>query len=132
MSARADRMPNPGAIVYFDHPADDGRRFLQRCLAIGGQTVSIDNGVVYVDGKPFDEPPGVQRTFVDFGPVVVPDGHFFVMGDNRDRASDSRRWGPVPVEYLRGRVVEELSWTETFVGMVPFLRWIPALDSARH
>ena len=103
-------MPAPGDIVAFEYPEDRKRVFLQRCIAIGGQTVIIEDGVVHVDGVRFDEPEGVLRMREDFGPAVVRDGHFFVLGDNRLAASDSRRWGTVPLDHLQGRVVNVLRW----------------------
>ena len=106
-------------VVAFEYPADRDQLFLQRCIAIGGQTVKIEDGVVYVDGIPFDEPEGVLPMPEDFGPEVVPDGHFFVMGDNRPGAFDSRTWGTVALDHLRGRVVRELSWREAAAAWIP-------------
>ena len=57
----------------------------------------------------------------DFGPEVVPARHFFVMGDNRSEAVDSRLLGPVPLDHLRGKVVRELPWREAAAAWVPFL-----------
>ncbi len=108
-SAYDNRMPQPGDIDVFEYPLDRESSFLQRCIAIEGQTVTIDDGVVHVDGIRFDEPEGVRALpGRDFGPEVVPDGHFFVMGDNRLRASDSRTWGAVPHDHLWGKVVQIL------------------------
>ena len=110
-------MPVPGDIVTFERPGDRDGLLLQRCIAIEGQTVTIDDGVVYVDGIRFNEPSGVQFMHQDFGPTVVPRGHFFVMGDNRLSALDSRLFGTVPGGHLRGKVVRILtradgSWRE--------------------
>ena len=115
--AYGNRMPAPGDIVVFEYPVDREKHFLQRCIAIEGQTVTVRGGVVYVDGIRFDEPEGVQPfRGQDFGPEVVPDGHFFVMGDHRLRSADSRKWGTVPLDHLWGKVVQILIATDGVGG----------------
>ena len=104
--------PKSGDLVIFEFPQDPGRDFIKRCIAIGGQTVEVKNKVVYVDGEPLDDPPGVkyedsrvlgrqygQRD--NFGPYTVPPGHIFVLGDNRDSSYDSRFWGTVPLDKVK-------------------------------
>lgn len=107
-SADDDRLPEPGDIVSFQYPGNRDRLLVMRCVATEGQIVAIENGVVQVDGIPFDEPEGVQPAPEDFGPEVVPAGHFFVLGDNRGMSADSRMFGPVPRDHLLGEVVQKL------------------------
>jgi signal peptidase I len=95
------RQPQPGDIVIFESP-EDGETLIKRCVAVAGQSVEIRNRSLYVDGARRDEPfvkhsPGSRMPHSrEYGPVVIPEGHIFCMGDNRDHSRDSRVFGPVP------------------------------------
>lgn len=95
-----------GDVVVFASP-QDGARTLKRVVAVGGQQVAIRDAVLHVDGRRVDEP-GVDLSRVDglwFGPVQVPPGTVFVLGDARAGSIDSRVFGAVPLDAVRGRVV---------------------------
>lgn len=77
--------------------------YVKRIVATGGETVELRKGILYVDGKKIDERYAVNDTG-DFGPVEVPEGTLFCMGDNRGNSRDSRFWGTVPVRSVIGRV----------------------------
>jgi signal peptidase I len=98
--------PKQGDIVVFVSPSDKSIDYIKRVVAVGGQTVNVDDGRVSVDGKLLDEP-YVNKEVVDHysatGPVVVPAGQVFLMGDNRTNSRDSRYFGPRPVSELLGR-----------------------------
>ncbi len=106
--------PDPAAVsagtaVVFPHP-HDGSTTVKRVVATGGQTVAIEDSLLVVDGRVVDEP-FVDHSRIDgtyFGPVSVPDGHVFVMGDNRGVSVDSRHFGTVPAEDLEATVL--LPW----------------------
>jgi len=96
-----------GDIVVFRYPKDVTETFLKRVTAIGGDSLEIKNGVLYVNSKPVQEPYAVHHAPVhspeeSWGPTVVPEGKLFVMGDNRDNSSDSRDWGFVPMSNVIG------------------------------
>lgn len=101
-----------GDIVAFRYPKDPDITFLKRVVALGGDRVEIRNDVLYLNGKPQAEP-FVEHTrrrkapgYRDHMPLlVVPAGHMFVMGDNRDDSEDSRYFGPVPLDSVRGEPV---------------------------
>jgi signal peptidase I len=97
--------PRRGDLVVFHQPRDGGL-LLKRVVAVGGQLVGIEDGVLHVDGRAVAEP-FVNRRLVDsvyFGPVRVPRDAVFVMGDRREDSVDSRSFGAVPRTLLVGRV----------------------------
>ncbi|MDA8352294.1 MAG: signal peptidase I [Firmicutes bacterium] len=98
------RDPKPGEVIVFH--ATEEKDYIKRVIALPGQTVSAYNNVVRVNGESIEEPyiDEGNRT-ADFGPVKVPEGHVFVMGDNRMNSSDSRNpeVGPVPIDHVVGR-----------------------------
>ncbi len=105
--------PERGDVIVFIFPLDRSKDFIKRVIGVGGDTVEIINKKVYVNGKLFHEPPGVQHTDPriipaslqprdNMGPIKVPKGKLFVMGDNRDQSYDSRFWGFVPVKDVKG------------------------------
>lgn len=96
-----------GDIIVFRYPRDPEETFLKRVAAVGGDHVEIHDGIVYVNSRPRKEPYAVYRgprnsPEEQMAQIVVPQGHLFVMGDNRDNSSDSRDWGFVPVENVIG------------------------------
>lgn len=82
------------------------RDFVKRVIAVGGDEVRIEDGQVFVNDVPLDEPYVVFEDADNYGPVTVPDGHLFFLGDNRPNSSDSRRsLGSVPQDAVVGRAV---------------------------
>lgn len=132
--------PEPGDVIVFDPPfgaEEEDEPLLQavvrniaeslglqtpavedlikRVIAVGGQELEVVDSQVLIDGIPIDEPYLDESAFMpDFGPVDVPVGTVFVMGDNRPRSQDSRRFGPIDTDSIVGRA---------FVRVWPFDRW---------
>jgi signal peptidase I len=80
------------------------RDFVKRVIGVEGDEIVIESGRVYVNGEPLDEPYVVYDDGSDYGPVTVPEGHLFFLGDNRPNSSDSRRsLGFVPLDHVVGR-----------------------------
>jgi len=98
-------------IIVFRFPDDLTVDYVKRVIGLPGETVEIRNKQVFVDGRPLVEPMKVHVDSLNtaeagrdnFGPVTVPAGHLFAMGDNRDDSLDSRSWGFVPLSYVKGR-----------------------------
>jgi len=122
------RGPRTGDIIVFQFPGNPGLDYIKRCIATGGQTVEVRAKVVYVNGVPspaadryayhmdpgiscggqvgpFPEDAGLRTCRDNFGPFRVPPGRLFMMGDNRENSNDSRFWGTVPMDYVRGRAL---------------------------
>lgn len=131
--------PARGDVIVFDsplHPHDDGENILEavvrnigealglstpesalikRVIAIGGDTIEIVDNQVLVNGEAIDEPYLTRSPRMsDFGPMEIPQGHVFVMGDNRNQSEDSRRFGPIPESTIIGNA---------FVKVWPPGRW---------
>lgn len=98
--------PRPGDIVMLYYPVNPEKMFVKRVIAQEGDSVRIVDGRVFVNDVPFpdDYVPEELRGHDDWGPSVVQQGYYFVMGDHRNNSSDSRNWGPVPKKYIVGKV----------------------------
>jgi signal peptidase I len=96
-------LPEPGDVVVFEFPQDPKRDFIKRVIAVPGQSVEVREGKVFVDGVIQDEPYLSEPPHYTYGPVTVPDGHLFVLGDNRNNSYDSHSWGMLPEKHLIGR-----------------------------
>lgn len=116
LSVRFGDGVRPGDIAIFHNPEAGTEHdiLVKRVIARGGQTVDLIDGRVVVDGKPLDEPYTVGKSLplptqaygIEFSfPFVVPDGYFWMMGDNRENSADSRYFGPVSEDSMIGRVV---------------------------
>lgn len=111
----AIRQPHRGDVIVFRYPDDPSRDFIKRCVAVEGQTLEIRDKVLYINDVPQKEPyvihsddriiPREVSARDNFGPTVVPRGHIFMMGDNRDNSHDSRFWGPLPLNLIKGKAM---------------------------
>jgi signal peptidase I len=102
--------PGVGDIVMLYYPNNPEKSFVKRIIAEEGDQVRIVDGRVYRNDVPMDDTfvPAEYRSHDDWGPQVVPEGYYFVMGDHRNNSSDSRHWGWVPKKYVIGKV--QLRW----------------------
>jgi signal peptidase I len=108
-------------VVVFKYPEEPDRDFIKRVIGLPGETVEVREKKVFINGSPLDEPhahylqpPLAPSEFHEvtsldvrdrYGPVTVPVNHYFVMGDNRDNSQDSRYWGFLPREYIKGKAL---------------------------
>jgi signal peptidase I len=109
-----------GDIVVFKYPEDPERDFIKRVIGLPGETIELRDHLIHVNGRALEEPyahylprseggAGGEITSDDvrerYGPVVVPAGSLFVMGDNRDNSQDSRYWGFLPKDNIKGKAL---------------------------
>jgi signal peptidase I len=102
--------PHISDIVMLYYPNDPNKSFVKRVIAEEGDQVRIVDGKVYRNDILLDDSfvPPDYRSHDDWGPQVIPEGYYFVMGDHRNNSSDSRHWGFVPKKYIIGKV--QLRW----------------------
>jgi signal peptidase I len=144
-----------GDIIVFKWPRELDKDFVKRVVALEGEKIEIKDKQVYIDDKPITEDYKVhndERVYTrseyyrydsiirdNYGPQIVPPGHVFAMGDNRDDSSDSRFWGFLPINYIKGRPwviyfsyqAERDAYLKTsvrerlkkFVNFIPKARW---------
>lgn len=102
--------PHRGDVIVFKAPTDNEKDFIKRVIGEPGDTISVKDGFVYVNGELFDESAYLASDVRTYGgsslkdgeSVVVPEGNYFVMGDNRSYSSDSREWGLLPKNDIIG------------------------------
>jgi signal peptidase I len=107
--------PKRGDIVVFIYPEDRSKDFIKRLIGLPGDTVEIRDKKIFINGLPWNDTHGVYVDSMilpaavqprdNFGPVTVPEGSLFVMGDNRDESYDSRYWGFVPMKDVLGKAL---------------------------
>lgn len=121
------KKPNRGDVIVFIYPIDKSKDFIKRVIAIEGDTVEIIDKKVYINGKPFADPYGIHCNGLiypkgiqprdNFGPLLVPESKVFVMGDNRDQSYDSRFWGFVDLNEIKGKAfIIYWSWDKSNFG----------------
>ena len=138
--------PERGEVVVFKYPENPDQDYIKRCIAVGGDTLEIKNKKVYINGKFVEYPPhfklvpgtippnrpeaGIKPAGAgnkdNYGPVIVPENHYFMMGDNRDNSLDSRYWGFLPEENIVGEaLIIYFSWDKTakFYQLFKMIRW---------
>jgi signal peptidase I len=106
-----------GHVIVFKYPEDPSRDFIKRVIALPGQTVEVHGGQVYVNGVARSEPYLDKPPAYEYGPVQVPEGQYFVLGDNRNNSYDSHSWGMLGESFMIGRA-EVRYWPLAKAGRV--------------
>jgi signal peptidase I len=104
-----------GDVLVFKYPEEPSRDFIKRVVGLPGETLELKGTQVYINGQPLSEPYALYQRLPDlllpgdvrraYGPVTIPEGHYFMMGDNRDDSQDSRYWGFLPAGHIKGRAL---------------------------
>ena len=119
--------PERRDIIVFKFPEDEKKDFIKRVIGLPGETIELRDKIVYIDGKPLDEPYAIHTRFNmqpvrdNFGPYKIPEDQFFVMGDNREGSYDSRWWGTVKREKIVGKALI-IYWSWASISDIRFNR----------
>ena len=113
--------PKRGDILIFPWPDNPDVTYVKRVIGLPGETVEIKNGYVYIDGEAIEEPYLKEEMTGEFGPYVVPEGCYFMMGDNRNSSQDSRRWNNTFLE-------EENIMAKVLFRYSPSFHWFSDVD----
>jgi len=124
------KKPGRGDVIVFIYPIDESKDFIKRVIGVGGDRIEIRQKKIYINGQPFKDVYGHYQesnpssSYIQFknnlGPIVVPSDSLFVMGDNRDRSYDSRFWGFVKLNMVKGKAfIIYWSWG----GFLRDIRW---------
>ena len=118
----SDKIPARGDVIIFTFPVNHDMDFVKRVIGLPGDVIEVRDKKVFLNGKRFEIPNekytdpfsiniGTNKVRDFFGPITVSPGHVFVMGDNRDQSYDSRFWGQVPIENIKGKAfIIYFSW----------------------
>lgn len=110
-------VPERFDVIVFKYPMDESKDYIKRVIGLPGETIEVRQQQVYINGKKIDdlhanhtqEPDGTEPRD-NFGPMRIPEGHVFVMGDNRENSQDSRFWGFLDIRKIRGKA-QRIYWS---------------------
>jgi len=124
------RSPQRGEVIVFNYPKDPSQRYIKRIIALPGETIEIRNGEVFISMNSGSEVKVDEslyitdkvreewKTGLSYGPATLGENDYFVMGDNRNYSSDSRKWGFVPMKNIVGRILVRLSPYEILANSI--------------
>jgi len=116
--------PERGDVIIFHPPTNPEKEYIKRVIALPGETVEIREGYIYIDGRRLEEPYIAQTELHGgWGPSVVGQGEYFVLGDNRNNSSDSRSWGMLPRGNIFGKAWLSY-WPPQEWGLVPHYTFV--------
>jgi signal peptidase I len=129
------RNPQRGDIIVFIYPKDRSKDFIKRVIGTEGEKVEIIHNHIYINDKLIDDPWGHYdersqsakyfQPMEKFGPILVPKGSLFVLGDNRDNSQDSRYWGYVNLNEVKGKAfIIYFSWDRYAQNLFGKIRWM--------
>ncbi|MDR3353973.1 MAG: signal peptidase I [Synergistaceae bacterium] len=109
--------PKRGQIIVFKYPVDPDRDFVKRLIGLPGDTVEIQGGRVFINGREIAEPYVQHPDNFKMEPKIVPENSYFCLGDNRANSQDSRFWGFVKGDFVRGPAVFRY-WPPSRIGVL--------------
>jgi len=94
-----------GDVVILEDPEEPGAYLVKRLVAVGGDTVAVTGGALLVNARYVSEPYLMSPPNYQLNPITIPNGHVYVLGDNRNNSDDSHVWGPAPKDAIVGKVI---------------------------
>jgi len=110
--------PQRGDIIVFRDPNDESRKLIKRVIGLPGERVEVRNSQVLVNDYPLEEPYISSPPHYSLAAQLIPEGQYFVLGDNRNNSSDSHSWGPVPDHEIVGKAWVSY-WPPSLWGLIP-------------
>ena len=101
-------------MFYIDGFMEGKKPLIKRIIGLPGDQIEVKNNAVYLNGEPFDEGYVLEVPLGEFGPFFVPDGHYFMMGDNRNDSLDSRFFGSISKDSIKGKMITKISTGKIF------------------
>ncbi len=127
-----EETPERYDVLVFKFPRDESKDYIKRVIGLPGEVLEIRMQQVYINGKKIEDPfanhtesAGFEEPRDNFGPVRIPEGHVFMMGDNRENSQDSRFWGFLDIKKIRGKA-RRIYWSWETTGDCFFcgdVRW---------
>lgn len=123
------RPPERGEIIVFSFPKDPRRKFIKRVIGVPGDVIEIRNRTLFINGVPIEEEYIRGPMYQPYGPITVPEGTVWVLGDNRNNSEDSRfpDVGPVPLDLVVGRALL-VYWPLNKAGLISVPKVLAELD----
>ncbi len=125
-------------VIVFKFPKDESRDYIKRVIGLPGETLEIRMQEIFINGKKIEDPFAHHTKAADplgaldnFGPIRIPEGHIFMMGDNRENSQDSRVWGVLDILKIRGKA-QNIYWSWETTGdcyLCGEVRWRRIFDS---
>ena len=114
--------PQRGDVIVFKYPENPKQDFVKRLIGLSGDTVDIHDGTVYINGTGLTEPYIKAPPYDNFGPATIPTNDYLMLGDNRNNSRDSRYWGFLPKEMIKGKAFV-IYWAKKERDGSPFPPW---------
>ena len=123
--------PQRGDIIVFHYPSNPKRDFIKRIIGLPGETVQVQRGQIFTNGKPLPESYQPNEGTYNWGPGLIGEDEYFVLGDNRNNSSDSHSWGTLPRDLIVGKAWFTY-WPTSEWGVIPHYNFSESVSVLQH